>query len=123
MVMRRSLPLCLKITGEQYPDISPSTTALFHNVLPVFLSRATTEAFFPPGVQINWLPLIRIDSLCPHCGNSASKTFAMSTVHRILPVFESKQRTLPTPLSRYTRSPSTVGVPRTPGYWPLHSVP
>src|SRR5688572_19505425 len=83
-------------------------------VSPVFLFRQAIAPSAPPGVQSRWSPSIRTDSAYPHPPRRPLKSVAKFLAQTPFPVDRFRQARSPAPLRAYTRSPSTVGVPRGP---------
>ena len=107
---------------EEYAAPSPpcgprSGTADRQISLPERLSSATSVAARPPGVTTTLLPSTSGDSRNFHLDIiRPPKSLLRFLRQRSLPVAASTHtRSLSVP-SAYTRSPSTVGVPRGPGY-------
>src|SRR5689334_5862609 len=103
--------------ADEYPASSPGAgDAYFQISSPLDFLRATIAASGPPGVQTSTSPSMSGDSayahqpvLPPNCW----RTFLCQT---ILPELISRQARSPSELIAYSRSPSTVGVDRAPGY-------
>jgi hypothetical protein len=122
-------PPPFEITIEEYPAPSlplvPRSVAAVRQIsLPVFLSRATSSAFFAPGVTSSRSPSTSGDSLHVHIDIIwPPKSAGRLLRQRSLPVAASRATRSPAVPSAYTRSPSTVGVPRGPPYWSTQGAP
>lgn len=98
------------------PSLMPPLCQIFS---PVSLFKVTNVPWAPPGVTTTMSPTMSGDSEYPQPGKPPPNPLLRLTCHSVFPVDASRHVTSPLPPSTYTRSPSTVGVPRGPSPIPL----